>query len=72
MKFTDLVFDQQGCCGTHVYAVVRHDNGSVSTVYDNGDGTWDVVTHAVGMLMRAQRRYESQAEVETRLAEDAS
>lgn len=71
MKFADLVFDQHGCCGTHTYAITRHDNGKVSTVYDNGDGTWDVVTHGAGLLLRGQERYDNQAAVDARLAEDA-
>lgn len=71
MKLSDLVFDQYGCCGTHTYAVARHENGKVSTVYDNGDGSYDVVTHAAGLLMRGQERYDTSARVDARLVEDA-
>lgn len=72
MTINDLVFNQSGCCGTHSWAEVRHDNGNVSLVYDNGDGTYAVATKAAGMLMRGQENYDSSAGVEQRLTEDAA
>jgi len=72
VKFDQLVFDKAGCCGSHSWAEVRHENGNISAIYDNGDGSYDVVTHAAGMLIRGQERYESQQAVEQRLMEDAA
>lgn len=72
MKIAGLVFDQQGCCGSHKWAVAKHDNGKVSTVYDNTDGTYDIVTHGAGLLLRGQEHYADEASANVRLAEDAS
>ena len=72
MTFDELIFDHRGCCGTHKWAEVKHGNGNVSSVYENEDGTFDVVTHAANMLIRGQERYQNQASVLQRLAEDAS
>ena len=71
--FASLVFDNVGCCGcSHPWAEVRHANGKVSTVYEDCDGKYSVVTHAAGMLMRGQEVCGSPADVEKRLVEDAA
>ena len=72
IKFSDLKFDQVGCCDSHPWAVVNHANGRVSSVYDRGEGRYAVVTHAVGMVVRGEQLYATQGDVETRLQEDAS
>lgn len=70
MKIADLVFDNVGCCGTHKWAEIKQDNGKITQVFDNGDGTYDVATHYGGMLFRGQQRYETAAEADARIAED--
>lgn len=72
MKFDDLVFNQSGCCGQQKWAEKQHQNGVTSLVYDNGDGTYSIVTKAAGMLIRGQENYGSRALIETRLSEDAA
>lgn len=70
MKFSDLVFDKSGCCGTHAWAEVRHQNGIRSDV-SPVEGGWTVVAFAGNVLMRGQRFCATEDEVEARLNEDA-
>lgn len=72
MEFDKLVFDNVGCCSEHPWAEMRHENGNVSTVYANADGTYDVVTHAVNFLMRGKERYLTKEAVSERLVLDAA
>lgn len=71
MKFSDLMFDQAGCCGTHEWAEVRHDTGirSVVTVVESG---WTVAAFSGNTLMHAPIHCNSQADVCKVLRSDAT
>lgn len=71
MKFSDLDFCHNGCCGTHNWAVVTHPSGIRSEVVDEGDGTYSVAARAGNVLLRAPELCQTHAAVEARLAGDA-
>lgn len=71
IKFEDLQFTCTGCCGTHAWAEVRHENGLLTRVYREAEG-FSVSTHCGQMLFKAQEAVADEAAVESRLAEDAS
>ena len=76
MKFTELKFTHNGCCGTHTWAEVVHKNGLRTEVYDcdedNATGPYTVATWMGRTLYMASQELPDQATVEARLAEDAS
>lgn len=51
MTFSDLVFDKAGCCGLHNWAEYLEDTGVRVQVFDNGDGTFNVVKSAGNLLL---------------------
>lgn len=69
MKFSDLEFTHTGCCGSHAWAEVRHENGLLTRVYREDEG-FSASTHAGQMLLKAQAPLSDEAAVEARLAED--
>lgn len=70
MKFQDLQFIHTGCCGTHAWAEVRHDNGLLTRIYREENG-FSASTHAGQLLFKPQLPLADEAAVEQRLAEDA-
>lgn len=52
MNFSDLVFDKNGCCGSHKWAEFFRENGVKVQVFDNGDGSFDLVEFAGMLLLR--------------------
>lgn len=71
MKFSDLTFDHAGCCGTHEWAEVRHENGLLTRVYREEVG-YSASTHCGQTLIKAQEQLVDEAAVEQRLAADAA
>ncbi len=71
IKFADLKFDHAGCCGTHEWAEVRHENGLLTRVYREEQG-YSASTHAGQLLFKAQESLADEAAVEARLAADAA
>ncbi len=70
MKFSELQFDQAGCCDTHTWAVARHANGVRTEVY-TVDGGYKVATFSGAVLLIAVGAVLTEAEVDVRLAADA-
>ena len=71
MKFSELVFDHDGCCDQQGgWATVRHDNGARSDVYKDGEG-FAVATFAGNVLLKGKETLTSDAEVEARLLADS-
>lgn len=71
MKFTDLVFDQEGCCGTHKWAVARHENGIRTDVYECESG-YRAATFSGTTLMVGLTELPDAAAVDARLASDSA
>lgn len=71
IKFTDLTFDHTGCCGTHAWAEVRHENGLLTRVYREDQG-YSASTHAGQTLFKSHEKLADEAAVEARLAADAA
>jgi hypothetical protein len=71
MKFADLEFVHTGCCGSHAWAEVRHENGLLTRVYREEQG-YSASTHAGQNLLKSQTPLADEAEVEARLAEDGA
>lgn len=70
MKFTDLVFDQTGCCGTHVWAVARHESGVRTEVYREEAG-YSAATFGGNALLRGREMLADEAAVDARLDDDS-
>lgn len=75
MKFADLRFTHEGCCGTHTWAEVTHKNGLRTEVFDcdddNATGPYTVATFMGRTLYIGSQELPDQAAVDARLAEDA-
>ena len=75
MKFADLKFTHEGCCGTHTWAEVTHKNGLRTEVFDcdddNATGPYTVATYMGRTLYTGAQELPDQAAVDARLAEDA-
>ena len=72
MKFSDLKFDNLGCCDTHgAWATVQHDNGLRTEVHTQGDGTYRVVTFMGQVLAVGALDTDDTAAIEARIAEDS-
>lgn len=71
MKFSELQFTHTGCCGTHAWAEVRHENGLLTRIYREESG-YSASTHAGQMLFKGQEPLADEAAVEARLAADAA
>ena len=76
MKFSELEFKHEGCCGTHTWAEVTHPNGVRTEVYDSDDdnstGPFNVATFAGRVLLIGAQLLPDQSAVEARLASDAA
>ena len=66
----DLKFENNGCCGSHQWAEVKHSNGLTTTVYDDS-GSYSAITHGAGMVIAGLQAGLSMTEVQARLAADA-
>lgn len=71
IKFADLTFDHTGCCGTHAWAEVRHENGLLTRIYQEADG-YSATTHAGQLLYKGQEMLADEKAVEARIAADAA
>ncbi len=71
MKISDIFFDKQGCCGSHQYTEIRQQNGYVSHVQDNGDGTVTVTTHGPGYVVTGSECCLDDASFNARMTADA-
>lgn len=72
MKINEIVFDKAGCCGSHPYTEIRHQNGYVSHVQDGGDGSVTVTTYCANFVERGPVRYENDADFTDRITADAA
>lgn len=72
MKISEVVFNKSGCCGNHPYADIRHPNGYVSNVQDNGDGTVTVTTFGSNWVAVGPATYDNDAEFDSRMQSDAT
>lgn len=70
MKFSDLEFTHTGCCGTHAWAEVRHENGLLTRIYQDESG-YSATTHAGQLLFKQSEKLATQADVMARLKADA-
>lgn len=71
MKFSELVFDHDGCCDQQGgWATAHHANGVRSDVYKEGKG-FAVATFAGNVLLKGKEPLASEAEVEARLLADS-
>ena len=72
MQISKIVFDKVGCCGSHQYTEIRHPNGYVSHVQDNGDGSATVTTFCANFVEAGPVRYDNDADFSARLEADAA
>ena len=73
MKFSDLKFDNLGCCDEHgAWAVVQHENGLRTEVHKtDDDGTYRVVTFCGQVLAIGALDTSDKGTIEDRIALDA-
>jgi hypothetical protein len=73
MKFSELKFDNLGCCDTHgAWAAVQHENGRRTEVHDIGGGAYRVVTFIGQVIATGALDTSDTAAIEARIASDAA
>ena len=71
MKFSDLKFDNLGCCDKHgAWATVQHENGRRTEVHDIGNGMYRVVTFMGQVLTTGALETSDTAAIEARVLSD--